>query len=181
MKIRSNVRAQPDEGVHMGRVVSLSDLGHQPGFTWAGGEADSAFKVELGYELVNLDMEDGRPFWLSEEVTNTDNERGKLRSRASAAGINVKDIDTILDKPVMITVEHNDKGYAKIVNVAGVPQGIEVPALRNPTTTFDIYDEQPDVEAFLAFPEFKQNKIRNALDFSTTVLSKALKVEEEQF
>ena len=164
----------------MARVVGISDLGHQPGFTWSGGEVDSSYKLELTYELVDLKMEDGRPFWVSEDVTNTDNERGKLRSRAAAAGIMVKDIDSILTKPVMLTIEHNDKGWAKIVNVTGVPQGMTVAELSNPTTYFDLYDENPDVEAFLGFPEFKQNKIRSAIDFDETVLAKALRIEEDE-
>lgn len=180
MKVRSNVRQQPGEGVHMGRVVGLANLGHMPGFTWAGGEADSSFKTELTYELVDLKMEDGRPFWVSEDVTNTDNERGKLRGRCAAAGVTVKDIDSILDKPIMITIEHNEKGYAKIVNVTGVPQGMSVAPLTNPTVSFDVYADDPDLETFENFPEFKQNKIRGGEDFDETVLAKALRVEEEE-
>lgn len=180
MKVRSNIREQASEGVHMARVQGLTNLGHQPGFTWSGGEADSAYKLELTYELVDLKMNDDRPFWVSEDVTNTDNERGKLRGRCSAAGIDIKNIDSIIDKPVMVTIEHNEKGYAKIVNVTGVPQGITVGALSNPVNLFDIYDEQPNLEAFESMPEFKQNKIRSALDFSDTPLAKALRVEEDE-
>lgn len=164
----------------MARGVGIADIGHQPGFSWAGGEADSAYKIELTYELVDLNMKDNRPFWVTEEVTNTDNERGKLRSRFSAAGANLKEPKTFLNAPIMITIEHNEKGYAKITNVTGIPQGVEVSPLSNPTKYFDIYDENPDLETFHDMPDFKQTKIRNALDFEETHLAKALRVEEEE-
>lgn len=180
MKVRSNIREQAPEGVHMARTQGLTNLGHQPGFTWTGGDVASAYKLELTYELVDAEMGDGRPFWVSEDLTNTDNERGKLRTRCAAAGINISDIDTIIDKPVMITIEHNDKGYVKIVNVTGVPKGVNVAPLRNPVALFDIYDEKPDVEAFNSMPEFKQGKIRAALDFDSTVLAAALRVDEDE-
>ncbi len=153
MKVRSNVREQPPEGVHMARGVGLADIGHQPGFTWAGGEAESAYKVELTYELVSQRMQDDRAFWVSEDVTNTDNERGKLRARCAAAGVSMKNIEEFLNKPVMVTIEHSEKGYAKITNVTGVPTGVEVAPLSNPTKYFDIYDENPDVESFQDMPD----------------------------
>jgi hypothetical protein len=163
----------------MARIQGLADLGHQPGFTWAGGDVDSSYKYEITYELVNTAMEDGRPFWVSEDMTNTDNERGKLRQRCMAAGIAMKDIEQLLDKPVMLTLELNDKGYPKIVNVAGVPAGMDVPQLSNGALLFDIYSAEPDMEAFHAMPEFKQNKITSALDFKETELYVQLTLEGE--
>ncbi len=176
MKVRKQPtnREQAPEGVHLARVVGLYNLGHQPGFTWSGGEAEDAFKFEITYELVATKMKDDRNFWVSEEVTNTDNERGKLRQRVIAAGGNFDDLSTIIGKPLMVTLEHNAKGYPKIVNVAGVPTGLPVPELENETQIFDIYADPSQKELFLSFPEFKQNKIRNALDFNETQLSKDL-------
>ena len=181
MRVRTNdsKREQPQAGVHMARVVALADIGHQPPFTWKGGEADSSYRFEITYELVNARMEDGRPFWVSEEVNNTDNEKGKLRQRVMATGIQFSNIQEILDKPVMITVELNEKGYPKIINVAGVPQGLDIPGLSNETTMFDIYNEIPQLEEFRAFPEFKRNKIIKALDFNETSLYKALEANGE--
>jgi hypothetical protein len=163
----------------MARVVGLSDLGHQPGFVWSGGEADSAYKLEITYELVNTRMDDGsdysdRPFWVSEEVTNTDSDKGKLKSRLTAAGLPFVQLEELVTSPLMVTIEHNDRGYSKITNVAGVPAGIEVAHLQNEPVTFDIYSNSPDVEQFKNFPEFKRNKITSALDFKQTPLFKAL-------
>ena len=168
-------REQPPEGVHLARVVGLSNIGHQPGFTWSGGEALDAHKFEITYELVATKMKDDRNFWVSEEVTNTDNEKGKLRQRITAAGCTFDKVDGIVGKPMMVTIEHNQKGYPKITNVAGVPTGLPVPELENDTKIFDMYAETPQTEMFLAFPEFKQAKIKSALDFDTTPLSRAIK------
>lgn len=176
MKVRKaqTMREQPPEGVHLARIVGLYDLGHQPGFVWSGGEAEDAYKIELTYELVATKMKDDRNFWVSEEVTNTDNEKGKLRQRVIAAGGNFDDLPSIVGKPMMVTVEHNAKGYAKITNVAGVPNGLPVPELENETQVFDIYANPSQKEMFLSMPEFKQNKIKSALDFNETQLSKDL-------
>lgn len=183
MKIRNNTRPQPPEGVHFGRVTSVADIGKQPGFSWSGGDVEPAYKLEITYELVNTDMGDvedeKRPFWVSEEVTNTNNDKGKLKTRVFATGASGDDLSTMLDKPVMITIVLNDKGYAKIANVAGVPQGQDVPALAKGATLFDIYDENPDLDKFNTFSDFKKDKIKGALDFDTTALSLALLKEGE--
>ncbi len=176
MKVRKaqSMREQPPEGTHLARIVGIYDLGHQPGFTWTGGEVDDSYKYELTYELVATEMSDGRNFWVSEEVTNTDNEKGKLRARIVATGSTFDDITGMITKPVMVSIEHNAKGYAKITNVAGVPTGLPVPELKNETQIFDIYANPSQKELFLSFPEFKQAKIRSALDFNETQLSKDL-------
>lgn len=177
MRVRSTQRKQPEEGVHFARIVGLADIGHQPGFSWSGGEVDSAYKYEITYELVNTDIGDAdepRPFWVSEEVTNTDSDKGKLKQRLQACKLPFIQVDHLVGQPVMVTIEHNDKGYAKITNVAGVPTGTQVPELVNPSFTFDIYSDRPDVEQFKGFSEFRQKKIMEALDFKQTPLFRSL-------
>lgn len=185
MKIRESKKQYEDvpTGTHVARVVGLSDLGHQPGFVWEGGVADSAYKVELTYELVDTPMSDGRPFWISEDLTNTDNEGGNLAIRVSAAGVTFSSIEDIIDKPVMVTVGPNKKGTRQVVkNVAGVPSNWEVSPLSNEPIVFDIYAEEPDYETFASFSQFKRDKITNALDFNETALYKEhlLRQEEDQ-
>ena len=182
MKVRKSEskREQPAPGTYVSRVVGLADLGHQPGFTWSGGEAKDAFKLEITYELVTALMEDGRPFLVSEEMTNSDNEKAKLPTRALAAGIELQDIEQMLTKPVMVTIgPQNEKGYSKITNVSGVPEGIPVKELVNPPTIFDPYAEPAQVDLFNKMPEFKQNKIKSALDFEDMAIYKALLLESD--
>jgi len=176
MKIRSSAKAkeQPSAGTHLARVVSLCNLGLQPGFLYQQEMTEDAYKIEITYELVNENMKDGRPFWVSEEVTNTDNEKGKLLQRCLACNISIDNINDILDKTCMVSLKHNDKGYAKINNVAGVPAGIPVPALRNPTVLFDIYSDTPDLDVFRSFTDFKKGKFTSALDFNETKLAQEL-------
>jgi len=174
MKVRSQQtqREQPPTGTHLARIIGLSNIGLQPGFTWQNEEVEPAYKFEVTYELVSENMTDGRPFWVSEELTNTDNEKGKLYQRCMAAGVNVKDVTSLINKPVMVSLKVTEKGYAKVNNVAGVPNGIPVPELRNPTQVFDMYSESPDLNTWESFSDFKKSKFTKALDFKTTVLSK---------
>lgn len=179
MKPRSSnrVKEQPPEGTHLARWVQVTRLGLQPGFMWQGEQTENAYKIELTYELVAEDMKDGRPFWVSEEVTDTDNEKGKLYQRMLAGGVGLEDASALINKSCMVSIKHNEKGYAKINNVAGVPSGIPVPELRNPSNIFDIYSDTPDVDTFWSFPEFKRNKMLQALDFRGTALFKSLSEE----
>jgi hypothetical protein len=169
-------KEQPPVGTHLARCVGLVDLGHQPSYEWQGKTVDSQFKVVFIYELVNENMEDGRPFWVDEDVKVSDYEPtqpGKVTSKmmARVRTLDGHDGDTnngqalqgLIGKPCMVEVYHNDKGYANIKDVAGCPKGFAVPELRNPPIVFNTDEE--DVDTFLKFPEFRQNKIKNSLDF----------------
>ena len=181
MKVRSqqSMREQPVKDNYLARVVALYNLGYQPGFQWQGEEVEPSYKFEITYELVTSEMKDGRPFWVSEEVTNTDNEKGKLYQRCMATNVNIKNVEELIGKPVMVTVDHNNKGYAKIKNVAGVPNGIPVPELRNPSKLFDVYAEVPDMETWESLSDFTKGKIMKALDFKTTTLSKMVDGDDD--
>ena len=165
MKIISNKREQVNAGVYLARVAQVDNLGLQPGYEWQGKTVKPKYKIELTYEFVNEHMEDGRPFWVSEELTNTDSDKGTLVKRVNATGVSFNDFSSILGKAVTVTVEQNEKGYAKIINVAGVPGGYEVAELLNPPVMFDIYDENPDINVFRNYAEFKRGKFEQALDF----------------
>lgn len=179
MKARSGSKPkeQPANGNHFARIVSIAKLGQQPGFVWQGEMTEPTYKIEITYELVNENMKDGRPFWVSEEVTDTDNEKGKLYQRALAANASLDNLDSLINRSVMVSLKSNEKGYAKILNVAGVPNGIVVSPLRNDTSIFDIYSDPADLDSFQSFSEFKRNKITSSLDFPKTALYKALAEE----
>lgn len=175
---------QPQAGTHMGRLVGLTDLGHQPGFTWQGKEIESQWKVEFTYELVNSLMEDGRPHWVSEDVSVNDFEGDGIVSTMMARvrcmdkdneSNNGKDLTKLLDKPCMVTVSINDNGWPKLKGqaaVSGVPMGMDVPELSNPQFSFDM--DQPDMAMWDKFPEFKQMKIKSSLNLAETTLAKEL-------
>lgn len=188
----SKPKEQPMEGTHVARLLGITDLGHQDGFTYQGKEIDSSWNYEFTYELVNHDMEDGRPFVVSETVPNKDWENTatgmstKLVARCKSIlgkeyRLGVEDLSKILGGACMVTVAHNDKGYSKIPGTAAVgsvPFGMEVKELHNQTYIFDMDD--PDMDLFEAMPDFKKEKITGALNFNDTKLAKIM-AEGDQF
>lgn len=187
----SKAKEQPQEGTHAARLLGITDLGHQPGFIYQGSPIESAWKYEFTYELVNHTMEDGRPFVVSEDLTNKDWEDEKtgrastLVARAkSLMGKNYKesmaDITKLLGAPCMVSVTLNDKGYAKVrgqAAVGSVPFGMEVKELHNESYFFDM--DEPDMDRWEAMPDFKKEKIQAALNFDETDLAKTLAEGDE--
>lgn len=172
---KSTPKEQPAEGTHLARLVGITDLGLQEGFNYQGTDIPDSYKLELTYELVDLLMEDtGKPFWISEEVKNSDNEKSTLSARSIVFG-SLSDLPTWLTKPCMVTVKHSDKGWAKVAGqsgVSGVPSSIPVTELVNDPILFDL--DNPDLELFNKFPEFKQNKIKDNLEFNGSKLQQLL-------
>lgn len=178
----------PAAGTHMARLVGITDLGHQPGFEYQGKEIESAFKMEFTYELVNSLMEDGRPHWVSEQFKNNDFVPDKpggfiatMMARVAAMTPETpleKDTTKLLDKPCMVTVAINAGGYPKVAGqgaVTGIPVGMEIPPLANDTFSFDM--DEPDMDLWETFPEFKQKRIREALNFEETELFKQIALQ----
>jgi hypothetical protein len=188
----TKAKEQPQQGTHVARLLGITDLGHQPGFVYEGKPIESAWKLEFTYELVNHTMEDGRPFLVSEDLTNKDWEDTKT-GRASTLVARAKsllgdtyregvsDLSKLLSAPCMVTVVSNDKGYAKIrgqAAVGSVPFGMDVKELENNTYAFTMDD--PDLDMFESMPEFKKEKLQNALNFDETELAKKL-AEGDQY
>lgn len=177
MKARNTSKpvSQPDVGTHMARLVGIVDLGHQPGFEWQGKEVASAYKLRMTYELVNSEMEDGRPHWVHEDVTNSDNEKSTLAARVRTMKGSFSNLTAMLGSPCMVTLVEGKNGYVKIDGqggVGGVPSGIPVAELRNPTFSFSL--DAPDLEVYETLPEFIQNRIKENLDFSGSKLENML-------
>jgi hypothetical protein len=177
MKARNTSKPmeQPEEGSHFARLVGIVDLGHQPGFEWQGKEVESAYKIRLSYELVNSKMSDGRPFWVHEDITNSDNEKSTLALRVRTLKGSFDNLFGMIGSPCLVTVKLDKKGYAKVDGqggVAQVPGGMEVAPLSNPSFTFSL--EEPDLKVFESLPEFVQNRIKENLDYSGSTLETAL-------
>lgn len=176
---------QPKPGTYLARLVGITDLGHQPAFQFEGGVADAAFKLTFTYELPNSKMkETGRPHWVSEDMKNSDfydKKKGiaaTLMKRVYAMdpdGSLTKDgqnLEPLINKPCFVEIGLNDKGYVKVKNVTGAPEGIPVPELANDPFIFSF--DEPNVETFRRFPEFVQNKIKSALNLPGSNLEAAL-------
>ncbi len=184
MKARNTSKPseQPEVGTHVARLVGIVDLGHQPGFEWQGKEVASAYKIRMTYELVNSKMSDGRPFWVHEDITNSDNEKSTLSLRVRTLKGNFDNLFGMLGNPCMVTIVANDKGYTKIDGqggVGGVPAGFEVPPLNNPTFKFDL--DQPDMTVFDNLPEFVQDRIKENLDYPGSKLEAAINGNDQPY
>ncbi len=175
----------PAAGTHMARLVGITDLGHQPGFTYEGKEIESTYKMEFTYELVNSLMEDGRPHWVSEQFKNNDFVPDKpggfiatMMARVAAMTPETPtepDVSKLIGKPCMVTVSINAGGYPKVAGqgaVTGIPVGMDIPELKNDTFTFDM--DEPNMDLWDTFPEFKQKRIKEALNFEETELFKQI-------
>ena len=186
----SSTADHPTAGTHMARLVGITDLGHQPGFVYEGKEIESTFKMEFTYELVNSLMADGRPHWVSEQFKNNDFVPDKpggfiATMMARVAALTPEDpretdVSKLIGKPCMVTVSINGGGYPKIAGqgaVTGIPVGMDIPALQNDTFAFDM--DNPDMDLWETFPEFKQKRIKEALNFEETELFKQIALQGE--
>ncbi len=184
----SKSKDTPAGGTHMARLVGLTDLGHQPGFQFKGQDIPSAFKIEFTYELPNSRTADGRPHWISEQV-KVNSFEGKGITSTMMARVRTldpqndsedgTDLMALLTKPCMVTVTVDDKGWPKLKgqpSVSGIPMGMEIPELENPSFSFDMDD--PDMDVWEGFPEFKKNIIKGALNYEETKLSQELALED---
>ncbi len=181
------IKDMPQVGTHMGRLVGLTDLGHQPGFQFKGNDIPSSFKIEFTYELPNSRTQDGRPHWISEEVKVNSFEGKGITSTMMARVRTIDpnndsedgdDLTALLTKPCMITVSENENGYPRLKGqacISGIPMGMEVPELENPSFCFDMND--PDMDVWEGFSEFMKQKIQRALDYDESKLKQELVLE----
>lgn len=167
-------REQPNDDNYFSRIVAVDNIGTQPPFLYQGEMTRPDPRWEITYELVTSDMSDGRPFWLSEEVSSKNGSK-KLASRYMAAGVKEgADASELINKPVMLASKKDLKGYARVASIAGVPSGIKVPELRNPTHIFDMFDDNLDMDVYNAFSDFKKSKFAKAIDFNGSALARAI-------
>jgi hypothetical protein len=175
----------PKKGAHLGRLVGLVDLGHQPGWEFEGKQIKDAFKVRATFELPNSKMADGRPHWVSEDwnlnwfegdgISSTLTKRVRALDELNESN-DGKDLSKLINKTCMITIEPGKNGYPKIKAVTPVPEGIPVPELSNPSFTFDM--DSPDMNVYNSLPQFVKTRIEEALNFPTSKLKIELKAQE---
>ena len=151
-------------GLHMARLYSIIDLGHQS-VEWAG-EAKIMHKVVFTWELHGNDdsdqplkTDDGKPLIVSKRYTVSLGDQARLRQdleawsnkKMTAEDRKNFDLKDLLGKFCMVNITHSEDGkYANISGISPVPS-----ALRN---------AQPDgINAPLHFwlAEFDQAKYDN--------------------
>lgn len=157
---------QAPAGNHVARCYRLIDLGTQHG-TFEGKETIRN-QVMITWELCDELIEDGKPFIVSAFLTNSLNEKAKLRAWLESwrgvafteQEIRGFDLNKVLGVPCMLNVIHNDKGRAVVTSVAKLPKSVTALDLINQKSAFWL--DEFDQEAFDALPKGIQRIIEQS-------------------
>lgn len=166
------------EGVFLARCYKMVDVGTQEE-TGAFGTKQNR-KVYFWWELLQDDdgesvlMEDGQPFSIMNSYKlsmhqksnlrkHVDSWRGKKLTEEEAADF---DITVLLDKYCKIQVTHSTSkdGQKTYANIEAIMTTKKKPEGVNEISAFSI--ENPDMDVFNDLPEWIQNKIEDAPEWS---------------
>lgn len=137
------------EGNHIARCWLVCDLGVQLVQGQFGG---LKHQMQLGWELCDENMKDGRPFSVFSRYTVSLHEKSKLRpmleswrgKKFTADELKGFDVEKLAGVACMLNVTHNvsgDRTYANIAAVTPLPRGMKAPAVRNELIVFSTADE----------------------------------------
>lgn len=156
---------RPEAAVYAARCIQIIDLGThtEPDFNDKTKMKDSR-KLKITWELNEL-MSDGRPFVVSWDGNMSFNEKSNLykmlvswRGKAFTEEEKKKfELKNILDKPCMLNVTVNEKGYNKVAGVMPLPKGMTLNDRFNPLVDFSI--DMIGTELFASLPNFVKDRI----------------------
>lgn len=184
-----------EPGTYPSRLVQVVNLGLQAQPPYKGEEKPPVMALHLTYELLDEFMldEDGeeikeKPRWLSETMPfhSLDSDLAKSTKRYFALDPEQElegDWGKLIAKPCMVNItQSKPKDDVVYNNISGVSamrekEAAKAPELVNPPKVFDFYE--PDLEIFLSFPTYLQDKMKEGLDFEGSVLEKLLEAHSE--
>lgn len=156
---------RPEGGTYAARCVNLIEMGThtEADFNDKTKMVDKK-KIKITWELNEL-MSDGRPFVVSWDGNTSFNEKSTLfKMLQSWRGKPFTDeekrsfaLNTILDKPCMLNVTLNEKGYNKVVGVMPLPKGMTIPERHNDLVEFTI--DMIGTETFTKLPNFIKDRL----------------------
>lgn len=191
VSVVSRVQQAPlDPGTYPARLVQIIDFGVQTRKPYKGEEKKPAHMIGFTYECLDEfcvdekgEVDETKPRWVSEEfpLSNLSSDLAKSTKRYNALDPNDDhdgDFSALVETPCNITVVNNENGgkvYNNIGNVSAMrpKDAAKAPALVNPTKVFLL--DEPDLEVFLSFPDWIQEKIKGNLNYTGSALEKALK------
>jgi len=166
-------------GLHMARLYSIIDLGHQS-VEWAG-ESKIMHKVVLTWELHGNDdtdqplkTDDGKPLIVSKRYTVSLGDQARLRQDLEAWG-NKKmtaedrknfDLKGLLGRFCMVNITHSEDGkYANISGISPVPSALRnaQPEGINPPLHFWLAEF--DQAKYDALPKYYKEKITESSEW----------------
>jgi hypothetical protein len=181
-----------EPGSYPSRLVQIIDLGLQPQ-EYLGETKDPKNEIMTTYECSDEFMKDeegneleDKPRWISETFTlnslNSDKAKSTLRYTALDPELTYDgDWSKLLETPATITIVNKagtGKNKGKVFNNISAVSAMRardaaaLPKLRNEAKAFSM--DTPDVEMFLSFPKFVQDKIKAGLEFKGSKLDNLL-------
>lgn len=157
------------EGTYPARLVQMVSLGVQE-TEWKGVVKQSP-KIMLTFELptetITINGEE-QPRWLSREFTLSLSDMSNLTPVVKALDPKgeCSDLSELLGKPCMVQVGSTATGNAKITNIVAPMRGMPVAEIYNPDKMLAFDFESPDLEVFATFPQFIQDKIKSAKNYT---------------
>lgn len=174
---KAQTAPQIEEGTYIARCYSMIQIGTALStFTDENGDLKRINRIRIGFELpteTRMFKEVMKPLVISQEYTLSLHKKSKVRPFLEAwRGKKFTDEETsefdwtkLVGVPAMITVVHNDKGYAEIAGITRPPKGMECPAQvnANQVLEFDNFNQ----ELFEKLPDFLKDKIRASDEYKT--------------
>lgn len=192
-KVQSNrkEREPMQVGTYPARLVSVIDIGLQPGGTYNGKQKDNIRKIALTYEFLDEYMkdEDGqdmkdKPRWLTEFLPFHNLKATKATSTLRYKALDPTeqfggDWEKLVGAPCSVTVVHNPRRdgqgvYENIGSVAAMraKDAEKAEPLKNEPLLFDM--DNPDIEMWNKIPSFIQDKMKGNLEYAGSALEKLL-------
>lgn len=178
-----------EPGSYPARLVGLITFGIQKQNPYEGQEKPPVAELHTTYELVDEFMPDdegnpdeSKPRWISETLAfhNLTQDKAKSTKRYLALDPDQEkggDWSEVLGSAVLVSIAVKDgKGKNagnKYENISGTAsmrakEAVKLPGLVNEPRMFDFYE--PDLDKFLALPEWIQKKMKEALDYEGSKL-----------
>ena len=155
-------------GNHRAVCYSVVDLGTQE--KQYEGETSFKHEIEIGFELSDEKMDDGRPFVISKRFTFSSSKKSNLIKMLESwrgvpfkpedLGVNGFDIKKLIGVPCLLACVHTTtaagKNYCVISAATPLPKGMEKPVLQNPQIYYTIADHPASWDML---PEYKQQVV----------------------
>jgi hypothetical protein len=166
-------------GLHMARLYSIIDLGHQA-TEWAG-ETKIMHKVVFTWELHGdddagqpLKTDDGKPLIVSKRYTVSLGDQARLRQDLEAWS-NKKmtpedrknfDLKGLLGKFCMVNITHSEDGkYANISGISPVPSALRSVQPEGVNPTLHFWLNEFDQAKYDALPKYYKEKIAESSEW----------------
>ena len=191
----NRVEQEPlDPGSYPARLVQIIDLGIQPQRPYKGEEKVPTHEIMFTYECLdefcvdeNGDEVEDKPRWLSETFPFRSLEADLAKSTKRYKALDPDDnhdgdFTALINTPCLITVVNNEskgKIYNNVANVSAMraKDAAKAPELKNDAKVFVL--DEPDLEVFLTFPTWIQDKIKSNLEYEGSPLQEALEAHQK--